>query len=358
MALILAILGMSLPAEAKSKKVNTPAHEAPQSTMATNPDIQSFIQEMHEKHGLDSASLTQLFDHQRPDHRVIKIMAPAPAQLTPNWVAYRNRFVNPRRINRGVQFWQEYAGDISRAEAQFGIPAEIIVAIIGVETEYGRNMGNFSVLNALATIGFYGERRRDFFQSELEQYLLLARENQMDVAGTRGSFAGAMGIPQFMPSSQRRWGIDFDGDGRVDLRQSPVDAIGSVANFLKSHGWITGQSIVLDVQPPAPFPESFKKVDIKPSIALDTYRASGFAFHTNLSDQTLATLVSLSTPNEANQYWLGLQNYYVITRYNRSAAYAMSVIELGNAIRAARSTLVVEANSPAQHAHLGASLEH
>jgi membrane-bound lytic murein transglycosylase B len=358
MAVIVTTLGISPPADAKAKKVNTPTKEVPQSTMATNPDVQSFIQEMQEKHGLDGTSLTQLFDHQRPDGRVIKIMAPSPTQLTPNWVAYRNRFVNTRRINRGVQFWQEYAGDIVRAEAQFGIPAEIIVAIIGVETEYGRNMGSYSVLNALATIGFYGERRRDFFQSELEQYLLLARENQMDIAGTRGSFAGAMGIPQFMPSSQRRWGVDFDGDGRVDLRGSPVDAIGSVANFLKSHGWISGQSIVLNVQPPAPFPDAFEKVDIKPSITLDTYQASGFTFSSHLSGHTLATLVRLSTPNEANQYWLGLQNYYVITRYNRSAAYAMSVIELGNAIRAARSRLVVEAESPAQHARVAPALEH
>ncbi len=314
--------------------------------MSTNPEIQSFINEMQEKHGLDSASLTQLFDHQRPDRRVIKIMAPAPAQLTPNWVAYRSRFVNSRRINRGVQFWQAYATDIARAEEQFGIPAEIIVAIIGVETEYGRNMGSFSVLNALATIGFYGERRREFFRSELEQYLLLARENQMDLAGTRGSFAGAMGIPQFMPSSQRRWGVDFDGDGRVDLRESPVDAIGSVANFLKSHGWITGQAMVLNVEPPTPFPEAFEKVDIKPSMTLEAFHAAGFTFSSSLSDHTLATLVSLSTPTAPNQYWLGLQNYYVITRYNRSAAYAMSVIELGRAIRTARSQLLADADNP------------
>ena len=198
--------------------------------MATNPELQDFIRDMQEKHGLDGAALTALFADQRPDPRVIRIMAPAPAQLTPNWAAYRSRFVNSRRIDRGLLFWQTYASDIARAEQQFGVPAEIIVAIIGVETEYGRNMGSFSVLNALATIGFYGERRREFFQTELEQYLLLARENQLDVAGTRGSFAGAMGIPQFMPSSQRRWGVDFDGDGRIDLRQSPSDAIGSVGS--------------------------------------------------------------------------------------------------------------------------------
>ncbi len=337
LALTIAFAGAAFNAEAKAKKNGAPKAEARQAVMSTNPALQAFIVGMQEKHGFEAEALTQVFDGQRPDPRVIRIMAPAPAQLTPNWAAYRSRFVNTRRIDRGVQFWQTYASDIARAEQQFGVPAEIIVAIIGVETEYGRNMGSFSVLNALATIGFYGERRREFFQAELEQYLLLARENQLDLAGTRGSFAGAMGIPQFMPSSQRRWGVDFDGDGRIDLRHSPTDAIGSVGNFLKSHGWITGQVAVVNVQPPSPFPEAFEKVDIKPGISMNAFQEAGFSFQSNLPSNTPATLVTLSTPNEPNRYWLGLQNYYVITRYNRSAAYAMSVIELGAAIRDAYS---------------------
>jgi membrane-bound lytic murein transglycosylase B len=331
---LLYTLGLiSWQADAKPKKT---APEPRPPVMAGNPALQDFIREMQEKHGFDGVALTQLFDSQRPDSRVIRIMAPAPTQQTPNWTAYRSRFVNPRRIDRGIQFWNAYSTDIARAEQQFGVPAEIIVAIIGVETEYGRNMGSFSVLNALATIGFYGERRREFFQSELEQYLLLARENQLDIAGTRGSFAGAMGIPQFMPSSQRRWGVDFDGDGRIDLRHSPIDAIGSVGNFLKSHGWVSGEIAVMPTQAPSPLPEGFAKVDIKPGIRLEAFRDAGFAFQSPLPDRTPATLVTLTTPNEPDQYWLGLQNYYVITRYNRSAAYAMSVIELGAAIREAR----------------------
>lgn len=328
---------MAWPTHAKPQKKVSEPRPAVMAVMAENPALQDFIRDMQEKHGFDGATLTQLFDDQRPDGRVIRIMAPAPAQQTPNWAAYRSRFVNARRIDRGIQFWNTYSSDIARAEQQFGVPAEIIVAIIGVETEYGRNMGSFSVLNALATIGFYGERRREFFQSELEQYLLLARENQLDMAGTRGSFAGAMGIPQFMPSSQRRWGVDFDGDGRIDLRHSPVDAIGSVGNFLKSHGWVSGELAVIPTQAPAPLPTAFNKVDIKPGIPIAHYRDAGFAFQSTLPDDTLATLVTLSTPHEADRYWLGLQNYYVITRYNRSAAYAMSVIELGAAIRAARA---------------------
>lgn len=314
------------------KKARVPA----QPPMTDNPQINDFIDQMRERHGFDSDTLTQAFGNQRPDPRVIRIMAPAPAQLTPNWVAYRERFVNQRRISRGLQFWEAYADTLTKASQAYGVPAETIVAIIGVETEYGRNMGSFNVLNALASIGFYGERRREFFQSELEQYLLLARDNAMDLATTRGSFAGAMGIPQFMPSSQRHWGVDYDGNGKVDLTHSPIDAIGSVANFLKSHGWIRDETTVIPVAVPQPLPEAFEKVDVKPSLTLSEYRAAGFQFGTPLPEKTLATLVSLSSPRAPTAYWLGLNNYYVITRYNRSAAYAMSVIELGNAISAAR----------------------
>lgn len=315
-------------------KTRTPAPPA----MIENPQLIDFIQQMSDRHGFDPAQLRAEFADQRPNAQVIRIMAPAPSQLTPNWLAYRDRFVNQRRISRGVQFWETYADTLSRATQEFGIPPETIVAIIGVETEYGRNMGSFNVLNALASIGFYGERRREFFQSELEQYLLLARENAMSLDTTRGSFAGAMGIPQFMPSSQRRWGVDYDNNGRIDLTHSPVDAIGSVANFLKSHGWISGEPPVIDVTPPQPLPEAFERVDIKPSITLTQYRDAGFSFASPLRDSTLATLVALSSPRAPTQYWLGLNNYYVVTRYNRSAAYAMSVIELGNAIREARTT--------------------
>lgn len=313
-----------------------PHAKTAQPTMTDNAEIIDFIRQMSERHGFDQGTLTATFENQRPDPRVIRIMAPAPAQLTPNWQAYRERFVNSRRINRGLQFWDAHADTLDKASREYGVPPEIIVAIIGVETEYGRNMGSFNVLNALASIGFYGERRRDFFQTELEQYLLLARDNAMDLATTRGSFAGAMGIPQFMPSSQRRWGVDYDGDGKVDLTHSPIDAIGSVANFLKSHGWRQGDITVIPVSTPQPLPSAFEKVDVKPGIPLAQYREAGFDFSTRQPDGTLATLVLLSSPHAPTQTWLGLNNYYVITRYNRSAAYAMSVIELGNALREAR----------------------
>lgn len=333
LALSLSLALMLLPPTAEARNPKKPASPP---TMLQNPEVVDFIQQMSTKYGFDQSTLSANFENQRPDNRIIRIMAPAPTQLTPNWVAYRDRFVNSRRINRGVQFWDAYSDTLERAAREYGVPQEIIVAIIGVETEYGRNMGSFNVLNALASIGFYGERRREFFQSELEQYLLLARDNNLDLLTTRGSFAGALGIPQFMPSSQRRWGVDFDGNKKVDLIHSPMDAIGSVANFLKSHGWQKDQVATIPVMPPQPLPTDFEKVDVKPGLSLAQYRDAGFVFASPLRESTLATLVSLSSPKAATQNWLGLNNYYVITRYNRSAAYAMSVIELGEAIRQAR----------------------
>ena len=335
---LLLIMGLvANPALAREKRPKA-THRPP--VMLANPEVQAFIDEMQARHGFEPAPLSQLFETQRPDNRVIRIMAPAPVQLTPDWQSYRARFVNSRRINRGLQFWEAHAETLHRAADTYGVPPEIIVAIIGVETEYGRNMGSFNIFNALATIGFYGERRREFFRSELEQYLLLTRDNNMDLTTTRGSFAGALGIPQFMPSSQRRWGVDFDGDGRVDLIHSPTDAIGSVGNFLKSHGWIKGETAVVSAIAPDPLPEAYQKVDIKPAIAISQFRDAGFDFGESgltagLPDAP-ATLVSLSSPKMATEYWLGFNNYYVITRYNRSAAYAMSVIELASAIRQAR----------------------
>ena len=316
-----------------------------QPTMLQNTAVVDFIQQMSERHGFDAEVLSSHFRDQRPDMRIIRIMAPSPTQTTPNWQAYRKRFVNSRRIERGLQFWDTYADTLEKASREYGVPPEIIVAIIGVETEYGRNMGSFNVLNALASIGFYGERRRDFFQTELEQYLLLARDNAMDLESTRGSFAGALGIPQFMPSSQRRWGVDYDGDQRIDLIHSPIDAIGSVANFFKSHGWVQGAATVITVTPPIPLPAVFDKVDVNPGIPLWQYREAGFEFSTPLPDRTLATLVTLTSPQAPTETWLGLNNYYVITRYNRSAAYAMSVIELGNAIREIREAMAATQSS-------------
>ena len=205
---------------------------------SASPDVRDFIQFMHEQHGFDVAHLTQQFSDIHSNATVLRAIQPAavPEQQR-SWERYRARFLNERRLGNGLRFWQENRAELLRAEAIYGVPQEIIVAIIGVETEYGRNMGKFSVLEALTTLAFDYPPRAAFFRGELEQFLLMARENGIRPLDYKGSYAGAIGIPQFMPSSQRRFAVDFDGDDKIDLRRSTTDAIGSVARFLNMHGW-------------------------------------------------------------------------------------------------------------------------
>jgi membrane-bound lytic murein transglycosylase B len=208
------------------------------------------------------------------------------------------------------------------------VPAQIIVAIIGVETNYGRNMGRYRVIDALSTLAFDYPPRASFFRGELEQYLLLAREEGLDVFATRGSYAGAIGIPQFMPGSLRRYAVDFNGDGRIDLTRSSSDAVGSVANFLKQHGWHTGERVLLKAKPS---PEALARyVDgaLEPRYRLDELTAAGLELGpAPPSPETLGTLVALGA-----EYRVGLRNFYVITRYNRSALYAAAVNDLSEAL--------------------------
>ena len=225
-----------------------------------------------------------------------------------------------------------------RAEAIYGVPREIIVAIIGVETEYGRNTGRFRVLEALASLAFKYPPRAPFFRSELEHFLLLARENGMDAFEVRGSYAGAMGIPQFMPSSQRRYAVDFDGDGRIDLRASESDAIGSVASFLAHHGWQTGAPITA----PAHIEGDAARLlaaGIKPSRPLRELQAEGVVTgpETAGDAERPTALIDLVDPVQPTEYWVGYDNFYVITRYNRSTFYAMSVFQLAEALRAGQA---------------------
>ncbi|MFA7292735.1 MAG: lytic murein transglycosylase, partial [Rhodocyclaceae bacterium] len=207
-------------------------------SFAEDPEVAAFITEMHEKHGFETAWLSASFARLRPNEAVLRAIKPAVVpELQRSWERYRARFLNERRITAGVRFWQAHEATLKRASAIFGVPEEIIVAIIGVETEYGKNTGRFSVMQALSTLAFNYPPRAPFFRSELEQFLLLARDNSFDPLSVKGSYAGAIGIPQFMPSSQQRYAVDFDGNGRVELTSSTTDAIGSVASFLAQHGW-------------------------------------------------------------------------------------------------------------------------
>jgi len=335
-------------ASAKSAAQNTAkaaAKSVPKSVpkpppLSAAPEVREFIEAMHEQHGFDVEQLTREFSLIHSNATVLRAIRPAAVpELQRSWQRYRERFVNERRTRYGLRFWQENAAELARAEAIYGVPAQVIVAIIGVETEYGRNTGKFSALEALATLAFDYPPRAAFFRNELEQLLLLARENEISALDIKGSYAGAIGIPQFMPSSQRRYAVDFDGDSQIDLRASTTDAIGSVARFLQMHGWQAGAPVALPAAvdgDPAPLIAA----GIKPQASLQQLAQQGVQVSplgAPDSDRPGA-LIDLPSPDQPTEYWVGFDNFYVITRYNRSSFYAMSVFQLAEALREGHPT--------------------
>jgi membrane-bound lytic murein transglycosylase B len=290
------------------------------------PDVQSFIGELVERHGFDAAKLERVFARTQRLDAPLQLIVPAER---PSWQDYRAQFVNDTRVARGAAFWKVNRKILARAERKYGVSAAIIVAILGVETNYGRHMGRYRVVDALATLAFDYTPRASYFRSELEQYLLLARESRVDVFSLQGSYAGAIGIPQFMPGSVRRYAVDFDGDGAIDLRRSSADAIGSVANFLREHGWKTGEPVLLRAKL-APDAALFTDGGLRPRHRLGDIVAAGVALDPEpSSSEALGALVALE-----GDYRVGLQNFYVITRYNRSAFYAAAVADLADALAA------------------------
>jgi membrane-bound lytic murein transglycosylase B len=307
--------------------------------------VQEFADEMVSKHGFERAELAGIIRELRFVDSAVQLVKPAPPGKPKNWQAYSARFIEPIRINAGVRFWDENAEALARAEASYGVPAEIIVGIIGIETIYGRDTGRFRVLDALTTLAFaYPETpnqaaRMAFFRSELENTLLFARQHKIDPFSLLGSFAGAVGMPQFMPGNILKYGVDFDGDGQVDLRNSATDAIGSVANFLVEHGWQR------DASGPVAYP-----VEVSPNRAWEGMLERGLAAHYRPEELTTAGvnaavalprerlygLVDLQNGAEPTEYWVANDNFFAITNYNRSYFYAMSVVELGRAVRSSR----------------------
>ncbi|MFC5480603.1 lytic murein transglycosylase B [Massilia suwonensis] len=307
--------------------------------------VSTFVDEMVVKHGFDRAELEAQMRQVRFVDSAVQLVKPAPPGKPKNWQAYSARFIEPIRINAGLRFWNENEAALARAEATYGVPAEIIVGIIGVETIYGRDTGRFRVLDTLTTLAFaYPDApnkaaRAEFFRSELENTLLLARHEKIDPFTLLGSFAGAVGMPQFMPGNILKYGVDFDGDGHIDLRNSSSDAIGSVANFLIEHGWKpsdTGPNVMpVDVSATRAW-EPLLGRGLEATLRPDELEAAGVITPAALPAHRLYGLVDLQNGAEATEYWVANDNFFAITKYNRSYFYAMSVIDLGRAVREAR----------------------
>jgi len=335
------------------------AQKAPSasSSYAQRDDAQAFVNEVAAREHIDRGWLQAAINQAQFNSRVQSLMTPrtGPAGVK-NWRAYRSRFVEPIRIRAGLRFWQDNAATLERAEREFGVPAEIIVGIIGVETIYGQQMGGFTVADALATLAFdfpashpRAAERAAYFRRELEQFLTNAYLTRVDPFEAKGSYAGAMGIPQFMPSSWAAYAVDYDGDGRIDLFNSPVDAIGSVANYFVSHGWRRGlpthYRVLVDSSPQQL--ATLLAPDINPSFSAAEMLANGAAVQGEGSANAgPLALIELKNGGDAASYVAGTQNFYVVTRYNWSSFYAMSVIELGQAIRQARSSGVLPGAEP------------
>lgn len=310
--------------------------EGARKAYGSRPDVQVFVREMAERHGFVASELAYLFTRVRRQQAALQAIAPPKDPGARSWQAYRARFVNDARVREGVAFWQNHAAALERAAREQGIPAEIVVAIIGIETLYGRNSGSFRVIDALATLAFDYPPRAEYFRSELEQYLLFARDQGIDVFSVKGSYAGAIGIPQFMPGSYRRYAVDFDGDGVIDLRASPADAIGSVANFLRQHGWRPGEPIALPAHVNGAAHRAMLDAGIEPKFPMRELRQYGVETRTGLALETPVALVDFETPGAPTEYRLGLLNFFVLTRYNRASFYAAAVMDLAAAIRAAK----------------------
>ncbi|GCG06388.1 membrane-bound lytic murein transglycosylase B [Escherichia coli] len=305
---------------------------------ANNPNAQQFIDKMVNKHGFDRQQLQEILSQAKRLDSVLRLMdnqAPTTSVKPPSgpngaWLRYRKKFITPDNVQNGVVFWNQYEDALNRAWQVYGVPPEIIVGIIGVETRWGRVMGKTLILDALATLSFNYPRRAEYFSGELETFLLMARDEQDDPLNLKGSFAGAMGYGQFMPSSYKQYAVDFSGDGHINL-WDPVDAIGSVANYFKAHGWVKGDQVAVMANGQAPgLPNGFKT-----KYSISQLAAAGLTPQQPLGNHQQASLLRLDV-GTGYQYWYGLPNFYTITRYNHSTHYAMAVWQLGQAVALAR----------------------
>jgi membrane-bound lytic murein transglycosylase B len=310
--------------------------------LASTAQTQAWVQDAAQRLQLDPIWVRNTLAQAQRLPSVERLVLPPSSPAAKNWAAYRARFIEPIRIQAGARFWQTHRSALERAEREYGVPASLIVGIIGVETLYGQNTGNFRILDALATLAFHfpsahprAAARQAFFQSELEQFLLLTSRSGADPLSIRGSYAGAMGLPQFMPSSWAKFAVDFDGDGRIDLFGSPTDAIGSVANYFKAFDWRPGMPTHYPVTltPGQTDMDSLMAPDILPTFSVASFVAQGAALSGAALQHTgpLALIELLNGP-DGPSYVAGTENFYAITRYNWSSYYAMAVIELAEAV--------------------------
>lgn len=295
-------------------------------------ELGPFIDKLVAQHGFIREHVFGILaQSQRSDLALKLIQPPAPGRRS--WSRYRARNVDPIRIHEGIKFWNQHDDTLRRAYNRWGVPPSVIVAILGIETVYGRNTGNVRTLDALATLGFDYPRRAPFFRDELENFLLLVRDLGVEPTSVTGSYAGALGVPQFMPGSWRRYAVDFSGDGRIDLLRDTADVIGSVANFLAEHGWQRGQpthvTVKLDSQAQI---DTLLAEGIEPRRSIRDLAQFGVTAAEPVDPELPAALIDLPDADAATTYWLGLRNFYVVTRYNRSNFYAGAVLTLSQVL--------------------------
>lgn len=308
-------------------------HSSAHADYAERADVQAYVAELVAQHGFEQAELLALFGQAERKDQILESIA-RPAERTLEWHEYRKIFVKEPRISQGVDFWNENEAILAQAEKRYGVEAAYVVAILGVETRYGRITGSYRVLDALTTLAFDYPPRSSFFRKELTEYLLLAREEGRDPTSFTGSYAGAMGYGQFIPSSYRAYAVDFDEDGSRDIWANEADAIGSVANYFSRHGWRAGELVAVPVVLTDPAADAVANESLNLKRTVGELTGMGVVAP-GLAPEAPANLYRMMQEDGAD-YWLGLNNFYVITRYNRSRLYALAVHELSRAIVAAR----------------------
>ena len=304
-------------------------------------DVKEFVAEMVKKHGFDRKELARVFAQAQYQPAIVRAMEQPPESALGSWQAYRSIFIRPERIEAGAEFWNRNADALKRAAAEFGVPEDVIIGIIGVETTFGRNIGTYRVIDALVTLAFDYPKRGPYFRGELEHYLIVSRDQGIDPMRIKGSYAGAIGIPQFMPGSYRRFAVDFDGDGQINLATSPADAIGSIGNFLKSHGWARGEPVAFGAEVSGDAWRKLAGSGVTPAYRFSDLPGYGVKPSVALPGETLCALIELETPGQPSDVRVTLRNFFVLTRYNRSNLYAAAVLDLAAEIARVRSAVPV-----------------